>query len=95
MPEATVLDPRVASGRDYGNPDPEWRRIDWRQRLSRFSAIEGFALAESADSSPYLAAADLMVTDHSSIGFEFFGNQAWSASRTMSGPGNSPGLGDS
>jgi pimeloyl-ACP methyl ester carboxylesterase len=35
MPEATVLDPRVASGRDYGNPDPEWRRIDWRQRLRR------------------------------------------------------------
>jgi pimeloyl-ACP methyl ester carboxylesterase len=37
MPEATALDPRIASGRDYGNPDPEWRRIDWRQHLHRVS----------------------------------------------------------
>src|SRR5690606_35714252 len=29
------------------------------------------ALATGSDSSPYLAAADVMVTDHSSIGFEF------------------------
>jgi pimeloyl-ACP methyl ester carboxylesterase len=37
MPEATALDPRIASGRDYGNPDPEWRRVDWRQHLHRLS----------------------------------------------------------
>ncbi|MBA3865962.1 MAG: alpha/beta fold hydrolase [Solirubrobacterales bacterium] len=24
-------DPRIVSGSDYGNPDPEWRRIDWRR----------------------------------------------------------------
>jgi pimeloyl-ACP methyl ester carboxylesterase len=23
------LDPRIVSGNDYGNPDPEWQRIDW------------------------------------------------------------------
>ena len=48
--------------------------IDWRVRLSRFatsSTDARFALAEGVDSSPYLAAADAMVTDHSSIGFEY------------------------
>jgi CDP-glycerol glycerophosphotransferase (TagB/SpsB family) len=45
--------------------------IDWRQRLAPFAASGRFALVEAADSSPYLAAADVMVTDHSSIGFEF------------------------
>jgi pimeloyl-ACP methyl ester carboxylesterase len=33
MAGATVLDPRIAAGADYGNPDPEWRRIDWRRHL--------------------------------------------------------------
>jgi len=49
--------------------------IDWRMRLSRFTTSNAearFALAEGVDSSPYLAAADAMVTDHSSIGFEYF-----------------------
>jgi pimeloyl-ACP methyl ester carboxylesterase len=27
------LDPRIAAGSDYGNPDPQWRRVDWRQHL--------------------------------------------------------------
>jgi hypothetical protein len=45
--------------------------IDWRERLSRFSSTGAFALAPGHDSSPYLAAADAMVTDHSSIGFEY------------------------
>jgi pimeloyl-ACP methyl ester carboxylesterase len=35
MPAATALDPRIVSGTDYGNPDPEWRRIDWRAHLRR------------------------------------------------------------
>ena len=30
MPEARARDPRIAAGSDYGNPDPEWRRVDWR-----------------------------------------------------------------
>jgi len=37
MPEATALDPRIASGRDYGNPDPQWRQIDWRRHLRQVS----------------------------------------------------------
>ena len=48
--------------------------IDWRTRLSRFASASGgtrFVLAEGVDSSPYLAAADAMVTDHSSVGFEY------------------------
>jgi hypothetical protein len=45
--------------------------IDWRVRLARFDSSGSFALAEAADASPYLAASDVMVTDHSSIGFEF------------------------
>jgi pimeloyl-ACP methyl ester carboxylesterase len=35
MPEATAHDPRIAAGSDYGNPDPEWRRVDWRRHLHR------------------------------------------------------------
>jgi pimeloyl-ACP methyl ester carboxylesterase len=29
------LDPRIAAGSDYGNPDPEWPRVDWRRHLHR------------------------------------------------------------
>ncbi|MEX2106471.1 MAG: alpha/beta fold hydrolase [Solirubrobacterales bacterium] len=35
MPEATALDPRIASGSDYGNPDPVWQRVDWRAQRRR------------------------------------------------------------
>jgi pimeloyl-ACP methyl ester carboxylesterase len=28
---ASRRDPRIAAGTDYGNPDPEWRRIEWHQ----------------------------------------------------------------
>ncbi len=35
MPEATARDPCIAAGSDYGNPDPEWRRVDWRRHLRR------------------------------------------------------------
>ena len=45
--------------------------IDWQERLSRFSTRRGFAHVIDSDASPYLAAADIMVTDHSSVGFEF------------------------
>jgi pimeloyl-ACP methyl ester carboxylesterase len=34
MPEAPHY-PRIAAGSDYGNPDPEWRRVDWRRHLQR------------------------------------------------------------
>jgi pimeloyl-ACP methyl ester carboxylesterase len=35
MPEATAHDPRIAAGSDYGTPDPEWPRVDWRRHLRR------------------------------------------------------------
>jgi pimeloyl-ACP methyl ester carboxylesterase len=35
MPEATARDPSIAAGSDYGNPDPEWQRVEWRQHLHR------------------------------------------------------------
>jgi hypothetical protein len=45
--------------------------VDWPERLARFEAHPRFALARMADAGPLLAAADLMVTDHSTVGFEF------------------------
>jgi CDP-glycerol glycerophosphotransferase (TagB/SpsB family) len=44
--------------------------VDWRKRLKTFDGTAGFHLARSADSVLYMAAADVVVTDHSSIGFE-------------------------
>ncbi len=35
MPEAIARDPRIAAGSDYGNPDPEWPRVEWRRQLRR------------------------------------------------------------
>jgi pimeloyl-ACP methyl ester carboxylesterase len=47
MRSATAIDPRIAAGSDYGNPDPEWRGIEWRRHLrsvelpgSRVSYVE-------------------------------------------------------
>jgi hypothetical protein len=54
--------------------DPEERYsggIDWRQRLRSIEVPGRVVLCEDSDASPLLAASDLMVTDHSSIGFEF------------------------
>jgi len=45
--------------------------IDWRERFARMQQPGRLAFVEVADSSPLLAASDVMVTDHSSIGFEF------------------------
>ena len=45
--------------------------IDWRARFAQMHVPGRMSFVEAADSSPYLAASDLMVTDHSSIGFEF------------------------
>jgi len=28
-------DQRIVAGSDYGNPDPEWRQVDWRRHLHR------------------------------------------------------------
>jgi hypothetical protein len=45
--------------------------VDWRERFAHIHSPGRIAFVEWADSSPLLAASDVMVTDHSSIGFEF------------------------
>jgi CDP-glycerol glycerophosphotransferase (TagB/SpsB family) len=45
--------------------------VDWPARFSRFAAHERFALARTGDAGPLLAAADVLITDHSTVGFEF------------------------
>ena len=55
--------------------DPRYHDgIDWRARftaLVRELGADRIRFLEVADASPLLAAADVMVTDHSSIGFEY------------------------
>ena len=45
--------------------------VDWAARLQPLLAPGKGALAPGHDISPYLVAADVMVTDHSSAGFEY------------------------
>jgi hypothetical protein len=45
--------------------------IDWAARLQPLLAPGRIVLAPGHDISPYLAASDVMVTDHSSAGFEY------------------------
>src|SRR5262249_16929822 len=45
--------------------------IDWRKRIERVCQEFGVHVAQDFDASPYLFAADALVTDHSSVGFEF------------------------
>ena len=45
--------------------------VDWAARLQPLLVTGQGALAPGHDISPYLVAADVMVTDHSSAGFEF------------------------
>ena len=45
--------------------------VDWRARMRALERPGQVAFVEGADASAYLAAADLMVTDHSSVGFEY------------------------
>ena len=56
------------------DPDPRYNAgIDWRARFQALAAAAPgrVCFAEAADASPLLAAADGLVTDHSSIGFEY------------------------
>jgi hypothetical protein len=46
--------------------------IDWRARMLALEQPGRVRFVEGADASPWLAAADVMVTDHSSVGFEYF-----------------------
>jgi hypothetical protein len=45
--------------------------VDWVARLQPLLEPGRIALAPGHDSSPYLVASDVMITDHSSAGFEF------------------------
>jgi hypothetical protein len=45
--------------------------VDWSARLNALLCGPTGHLASSADVCPYLAAADLLITDHSSCGFEY------------------------
>ena len=57
------------------DPDPRYNAgVDWRARFAAIERAAGAArvrFSTASDSSPLLAAADIMVTDHSSVGFEF------------------------
>lgn len=45
--------------------------IDWGAQLKPILQRYGGVLAEGSDSSKYLPAADVLITDHSSVGFEY------------------------
>ena len=45
--------------------------VDWRRRMAAIERPGHIVHVEHPDASPLLAASDLMVTDHSTIGFEF------------------------
>ena len=54
------------------DPRPQYSGgVDWVARLGALMSPAAAVLAPGADISPYLAAADVMVTDHSSAGFEY------------------------
>ena len=53
------------------DPDPRYTGgVNWRERLDGYAGPQ-FLLAASGDSTPFVLASEVMVTDHSSIGFEF------------------------
>jgi len=45
--------------------------VNWRERLEPVVQKVGGRMASGSNSSPFLAAADVLITDHSSVGFEF------------------------
>jgi hypothetical protein len=57
--------------RSYDTGDRGSGGIDWRAHLERLCREWRVHVAELPDASPYLFVADLLVTDHSSVGFEF------------------------
>jgi hypothetical protein len=54
------------------DPDPRYSGgVDWPTRFRRLEAPGRLLFARDPDSTPYLRASDVMVTDHSTVGFEF------------------------
>src|SRR5262245_28000353 len=49
----------------------DMRGVDWRGRLELLARNPRIHIAQGADISPYLFVSDVVVTDHSSVGFEF------------------------
>ena len=45
--------------------------IDWTARLKKYDAHPSIRIAASSDGSPFMVASDAMVSDHSSIAFEY------------------------
>jgi hypothetical protein len=45
--------------------------MNWRAELAALAGSRGVHVAKLADASPYLFVADLLITDHSSVGFEY------------------------
>jgi CDP-Glycerol:Poly(glycerophosphate) glycerophosphotransferase len=60
------LHDRSRQGDDYHSGG-----ADWGQKLAPLLHATGGVLATGSNSSLYLAAADVMITDHSSVGFEY------------------------
>ena len=54
------------------DPDPRYNGgVDWAERMRALERPGQIVYVEGADSSPFLAASDAMITDHSSVGFEY------------------------
>lgn len=75
-----IIDTILATGRNIivklhersTVPHPKYTGdVDWPKRLARFAGRRGYAFAADAHAGPYLVASDLMITDHSTVGFEF------------------------
>jgi CDP-glycerol glycerophosphotransferase (TagB/SpsB family) len=60
------LHDRSRQGDDYHSGG-----VDWGQRLAPLLQANGGILATGSSSSSYLMAADVLITDHSSVGFEY------------------------
>jgi glycosyltransferase involved in cell wall biosynthesis len=57
--------------RSYDKSERASGGIDWRTRIEKLCGELGVHVAQRFDASPYLYIADALVTDHSSVGFEF------------------------
>ena len=75
-----IIEQMLASGRNVivklhdrsMVPHPKYTAdVDWPAQLERFTGRPRYAFATGAHAGPYLAAADVLITDHSTIGFEF------------------------
>jgi hypothetical protein len=54
------------------HPDYEYSGgVNWAEQLEPLLVRNGGILARGSDATPFLAAADVMITDHSSAGFEY------------------------